>query len=610
MAEVTPNQSNKQPLQPLSKNAKSVSETGEIQPQEKSQNQWKLETPEYLLLVVIGLILWTLGFVDMINHTSTKPTIFGLYSTSYFILLVIYTLGFGPWIFLLARPSHSNWLTKSVTAIQKTPWLAALALGIIAFLIWDLMGIQPETSHPLSKLSDVPVVRFTFVCLLLMAGVLIIFGGWTQVKPVQTWRKVLAILLGAVLLVEFFFQIMAATNLLPGTQKIADLFIPYGKVYYEGENFVKGRLNNYGLYYPDLNMADESERILLMGDTFIQALQISPDQHLGVLLNEKINNDAKQAQVMALGYPGFGPSLYLNTRILPYTIAALSPNEIVAVVQLGSDLDNSTLLEDSVVNFEFDEEGNAKVHPDPDNFEYWHDLSHFAISGFRPLDPLAVIRANYLTPRLFDAFSRQTVAQQPTISNSAADEIIIPGFEAEVTEWGPPGHGFTVVKSTVLNETPGTSNYLFESQASPEAEEALAIFNSLIKQTNDYAEAEGISFRVVTIPIFPASFYQQYQNKPWQPEIGNYDLFRPDRELRAFSEKEGIPFLSIGQLMYDKDLPTDQIKSFYYADGTGHLTPAGHQFLAEALYACFYANQETGAQVPSDASTTTACMNN
>jgi lysophospholipase L1-like esterase len=73
-------------------------------------------------------------------------------------------------------------------------------------------------------------------------------------------------------------------------------------------------------------------------------------------------------------------------------------------------------------------------------------------------------------------------------------------------------------------------------------------------------------------------------------------LFRPDRELQAIAESEGIPFLSMGQLMYDKNLASDEIKAFYFSDGTGHLTPAGHQFLAEAIYSCFYSENDTCAE--------------
>jgi hypothetical protein len=610
VSEAISKQSKKQNSRSSSINVDTVSQAGALtQPQEKSQSQWKLETPEYVLLIVIALILWPVGFIELLNRTSTNPTIFGLYSTSYFLVLVAYTLGFGVWIGLLARPSHSGWLTKSVTTIQRNPWLAALSLGTIALLISVLINARSLTALPLSRLGEMPVVSFVFVILLLIVGAVIIFGGWTQATPIQPWRKTLAIFIGGVLLIELILQVLAAANFLPGTQKIADLFVPYGRVYYEGEGFANGRFNNYGWYYPDFNPNDEARRILLTGDTFIQALQISPEQHLGVLLGEMISNDVEEAQVMALGYPGFGPGLYLDIAVLAYPLRSLNPDEIVVVMQLGSDLDNSTLPSDSNIYFELDERGNAKVHPD--NFKFWHDLAHYVIIGFQRLDPLQVLEANYLTPKLFGTFNQPVANRQLSNSDDAENEIVMPGFKAVVTEWGPSRGLHTNVKATALVETPGASNYLFESQPGLKAKEALTITKSLIKLANDFAVTQGLTFRLVTIPTFPKSFYQEYEDESWRPEIGNLDLFGPDRELQAFAKNEDIPFLSMGQLMYDKNLPSDEIKTFYFSDGAGHLTPAGHQFLAEAIYACFYANQETSTagEVGHNAANTTACVN-
>jgi hypothetical protein len=273
---------------------------------------------------------------------------------------------------------------------------------------------------------------------------------------------------------------------------------------------------------------------------------------------------------------------------------------------LGSDLDNRTIPSDSHIYFELDDLGNASVHPD--NFRFWHNLAHFTITGFQPLDPLLVLQANYLTPELLAAVRSGQGANQPL---TASDEIAIPGFKAVVTDWGPTSNAHTVVKRSALIETPGASNYLFERQPGPEAEEALTITKSLINQVHSYAVARGMTFRLVTVPAFPESFYQKYEGNAWQPELGPYDLFRPDRELQAFAEAEGIPFLSIGQLMYENRLPSDEIRSFYYSDGTGHLTPTGHQYLAEAIYDCFFASQETpiDGQAQDDPPNTTFCLN-
>jgi hypothetical protein len=37
------------------------------------------------------------------------------------------------------------------------------------------------------------------------------------------------------------------------------------------------------------------------------------------------------------------------------------------------------------------------------------------------------------------------------------------------------------------------------------------------------------------------------------------------------------------------------VQDLYFAEGQGHLTPAGHEFVAEAIYECFYAQTLTAA---------------
>jgi hypothetical protein len=48
----------------------------------------------------------------------------------------------------------------------------------------------------------------------------------------------------------------------------------------------------------------------------------------------------------------------------------------------------------------------------------------------------------------------------------------------------------------------------------------------------------------------------------------------------------------MGQYMLADGLNADAIQRMYYADGTGHLTPEGHRYFADAIYACFYADAQ------------------
>jgi hypothetical protein len=46
--------------------------------------------------------------------------------------------------------------------------------------------------------------------------------------------------------------------------------------------------------------------------------------------------------------------------------------------------------------------------------------------------------------------------------------------------------------------------------------------------------------------------------------------------------------LQLGEYLHETG-DVEKIRSLYYEDGTGYFTPEGHQFVADAVYRCFYA---------------------
>lgn len=563
-------------------------------PQVKTKPVWKLETPEYLLLLVIGFILWTFGFIELMNRTSTRPTILGLYSTSYFAILATYSLGYIGWIALLARPFHTAWLPKTVTAIQSRNWLAALTMGGLAGTIWTLITVQPLTAHPLSRLGELPVLRFAMVVLLMMVAAVITFGGWTQQKDaVQPWRKILAVVLAVVVVVEVVLQLLAAFNLWSAQTQIADLFVPYGKVYIEGQEMVQETLNNYGWYYPDFNTRDDAPRIALLGDTFVQALQVDKTTHFGVQLNEQMTTADQDAQVMAFGMPGFGPGLYLSDTRMQDMINQFQPAQVVLFFNLGSDFQTTTIPSENDLVYRVDADGQVSLHPDSER--PIHDLKHYILDGYSlRYDPLKTLRSHYLTPRLFAGLFGNTA--QPASPDAAPMDI--PAFKARIVDKSPTTSTFTRINGSHLDATPGASNFMFEASPSAQAEESLAIAIGLIEATRQMLAAEGVDVKLVTIPAFPQAFYAQEDKAAWQTEIGPYDLLQPERALQAYAAEAGIDFLGLGQYLHDTQVGLDEVQGLFFDNGQGHFTPAGHAFVADALYTCFYsdgATAQTGA---------------
>ena len=147
------------------------------------------------------------------------------------------------------------------------------------------------------------------------------------------WRKWILIPIGALLLLEVAIQGAALTNLLPqNTAWTNGLFTPYGRIYQSQEGVANATTNNYGWYYPDFRLRRDTHRILLLGDSFIQALQIQPEEHMGVGLEGIVNHgledpnafDGKEIEVLAMGMPGLGLVSILAKRVWPTRLSNLS----------------------------------------------------------------------------------------------------------------------------------------------------------------------------------------------------------------------------------------------------------------------------------------------
>jgi hypothetical protein len=542
----------------------------------------------YRLIVLLYVLLWAPGFLDLVNHTSMdeRAVVLGRYSPSFFLVLILYASGFLLWAGLLLVPSA--WSTRGIDFIQKRVWLALVILAALALAVWSLFAID--------RFALFPWLRFTLLTSALLTVAVMIFAGWGRGRAIHPWRKFAALLLAALLIIEASAQLLAYAGIMPGIHRMNGRNLPYGRVYYNEEGLGNGIANRYGWYYPGFRLASGSHRVMLVGDSFIQALQIQPSDHLGVKLQELMNvgtEDDSQAEVLGLGHPGFGPGIYMDIAILEVSVAALEPDEIVAFVNLGSDLKSSSTPGKDRVYFDVDENGNARIHPDSRFF--WHDVAHYVVFGYESFDLVRTLGTHYLTPQLIRGITGsqtngQSEARAASPGPAIEDSKRIPSYRGYVTEWGPRFGTHTVVEGTDILAEPGASNHIFETEDNAGTREAYDITRSLIKLLRDYTKAKGITFRLVTIPVFPHALYTQYQGADWGPEVGDYDLFLPERVLREYAEAKSIPFLSVGQYMKENGLTVEDIKRLYYSDGQGHLTPEGHKFFADAVYQCFYSS--------------------
>ncbi len=88
-------------------------------------------------------------------------------------------------------------------------------------------------------------------------------------------------------------------------------------------------MNRYGWHYPEFTLKAESKKIALIGDSFVEAIQVSPHHNIGIVLKEifhKAPNDDYSTDVMSLGLSGIGPAQYFE--LLKYASEYLDINEL------------------------------------------------------------------------------------------------------------------------------------------------------------------------------------------------------------------------------------------------------------------------------------------
>lgn len=526
----------------------------------------KINRAEYLLPLVLAAMLWIAGFVDLLVHPSPDPQLFGRYSLVFFVAMLVYALGFvGLYGLIVPRESLER-VRAAIGFVQARAWLGLAVVGgslalAGSILIWNQWLYFPLLSICMLVLSLEVVLVFTLL-------------HPDRAIKMQLWRKIVLAGLVAYVLVEVALQVAAYFRVLP-VQNLSGLFVPYGRIYQTTEGFSDGNTNRYGYYYPEFKLR-AGFRILLKGDGDVQALQIRERDHFGLQLQAMLKDLAAYpdgAEVLALGYPGYGPGLYADTVLYPFTDAPFKPSDIIVVFNLANDLQTVTGPTRSGLPY-YTLDANGAVVIDEGSLLARHDLQHAIIPGYDPINLVKSVQSRLFTLEIFDAWWRGWRDQPDSVPFFASNL-------AQATDSAPFG--------------PAT--FAFESQGGPEAERAFAIATGLIETYRAHLASQGVTLRLVTVPHFPADFYQEGA-AAWTADLGGYDLFAPDRALADYAAEAGVPYVSLGAALQARSLSREQVRELFYSSGTGGLTAAGHAVVADVVFACFYAPGDLDCPTP------------
>ena len=519
----------------------------------------KLEQAEYLLLLVIATMLWIAGFVDVFTHTSQNGAILGLYSIPFFLVVLAFAAVLVTLIALILLPNSIDWLRQRIFFVQDRFWIGIPILVGFGAVIASMFFVERWLAFPL--------LAGSLIILILLATGTLLFAGWTE-RPVQLWRKIFGYTVIAFVAVELVLQGLSFLKILPSVQNLSGLYIPFGRVYQTNEGAVNAVTNQHGWYYPSFRLEKDSRRIIVTGDSFVQGLQVQPEQNTGVTLDKLINENAEtESEVLSLGFPGYGPGLFMDERLFPFIIQPYAPEEIIVFFHLANDFQTITQPESGFPYYIIDGDGNVTIHPDDDDAPgNRHLLEHVVIEGYEA-NPARTFASHSFLINLLEIGIRNLTGRPATV----------PQFS-------------TNLDSATEAQPFGASTFMFNKDSNDEAEHALEIATGLIAAYHAVLQDNDMTMRIVTIPAFPRRFYEQYQGTAWSSDIGDYDLLLPEQALIDFADENGIDLLPMGAYMKTAGLSVDGIQGLYFKDGTGHFSPEGHEFFANAIYACFYSD--------------------
>ncbi len=412
-----------------------------------NDTELRFKNPGRLLVLVIAFLFWGIGFLDLLGHKSRDQEIFGLYSLPFFLFLLLYGSLLIVWILLFFNAILLSRVVDGIRYIQSKTWLVLIAFASLGVALWVILEWD--------RWSRLPGLQFSIFGLIVLAFGILLFTDWTEKKDQQGWRKFIAYPVFVLIALELVLQVLAWFGLLPGVHKIGGDFYPFERVYYNGRNDFA---NRYGWNFPDAKMDDNKKRILVIGGSYVQAIQIPPEQQSSVHLTELLNQDpaGEPVEVIPIGMPGFGVSPFLYDVVLGELPNIIKYDEMVVVFHLGDDF-QSPSRSNNAITYTVSDTGVVEV--DPEDAKLRHDLSHYYLRAYMSLQLVTTIRSNYLTPKVVNAlFQGQDAAGLST----GEDGINFPRLKGYVTDTytiTEPGHAG--IKSTDLEVIPQGNNFMF-----------------------------------------------------------------------------------------------------------------------------------------------------
>jgi hypothetical protein len=392
----------------------------------------------------------------------------------------------------------------------------------------------------------------------------VVVNGMARIKAV-------AITLIAVFLaVGFLFAVLEAglavakINTKSNTRFIpakGTTYIPNAYYRHTKEGFSEGHFNSHGFrdYERTYQKPANTFRILVFGDSYVEALQVPLADTFPAVLEKRLNEHASSMrfEVLSLGQSGFGTAdeymRYLNFGV------EYSPDLVLLAFLTANDIhDNSKFLNRETVAFYFvfDEHRNLVLDRSIMD-EYQNSLS--------------------LPKRLF-----QKIKQHSYVANLISERLFL--FRLQLRDRYFDAHFLGNAKAAEhaqLDEFSDLNIYL--SDLSPHWRDAFEVTKGVILKFRESVEERGTRFILVTLSNAEQVHPQKADRLNKQYGV-SFDYDQPDRMLDEFARQKGITFLKLMPRFREYHRKTGINLHGFGPPYGGHWNENGHRLAADEIF--------------------------
>ena len=333
----------------------------------------------------------------------------------------------------------------------------------------------------------------------------------------------------------------------------------------EGEAYV--RINSFGLRDREhaIQKAPNTFRIAILGDSFVEALQVPFEQSFCYVVEQQLRNCPAMAgrdiEVINFGVSGYSTAQELIT--LRNEAWRFSPDLVVLAVTTNNDIsDNSRELKktDQIPYFVWRDDKLVEDDSFLQTRSFRSKNAWLGPTGRWFRDHLRFVQAIQQAAFAIRVMRAERAASQPNRNEKAQ----------------------TASQESPTADELGVDNLVYREPAEAVWRDAWRVTEALIKTMRDEVETRGAKFLVITLSNPPQVLPAPAARAAFLQRVAATDIFYPDSRIAQFCQREGISAATLAPPMQQYAQQNNMMLHGFGKDiGNGHWNVAGHRIAGQ-----------------------------